>query len=134
MKILIDTHIAIWAIEDNPKLSQEAREVLLDISNDIFFSAASAWEVTIKHSTHPEIFPEDGRSFADGCMDNGYIALPITLEHVYALDTLKRPKDAPRHKDPFDRILLAQAKAENMILLTHDSMMPYYNESFIMSV
>lgn len=134
MKILIDTHIAIWSIEDNPQLSQKAKDILLDKNNEIFFSVASAWEVTIKHNAHPEIFPESGENFADGCEDNGFIALPIMLKHVYAVSSLKRSDNAPRHKDPFDRILLAQAKSENMMFLTHDALIPDYNEPFVISV
>lgn len=134
MRILIDTHIAIWAIEDNPKLSQKAREILLDESNEIFFSAASAWEVEIKHESHANEFPEGGQEFAAGCEDNGYMSLPVMLKHVYAIRTLKRPEDAPRHKDPFDRIILAQAKAENLMFLTHDSLIPDYNEPFVIFV
>lgn len=134
MKVLIDTHIAIWAIEDNPKLSAKAKEILMDSNNEIFFSVASAWEVTIKHQNHPEVFPEDGQSFASGCEDNGYIALPVMLKHVYAVSTLKRSENAPRHKDPFDRIILAQAKSENFMFLTHDSLIADYNEPFVITV
>lgn len=134
MRILIDTHIAIWAIEDNPRLPQKAREILMDRENEIFFSAASAWEVTIKHQNHPDTFPEDGKSFAGGCEDNGYMALPVMLKHVYAVSTLTRAEGAPRHKDPFDRMILAQAKAENLMLLTHDSLIADYNEPFVISV
>ena len=69
-----------------------------------------------------------------GCEANGFIALPIFNRHVAELETLVRPKDAPPHKDPFDRILLAQAKSEGMKFMTHDGLIPYYNESFIVSV
>lgn len=69
-----------------------------------------------------------------GCEDNGYIVLPILNRHVSALETLKRQENAPKHNDPFDRMMVAQAKTENLIFLTHDSLIPYYDEPFIISV
>lgn len=128
MKILIDTHIAIWAVLDDPKLSKEARNILLDSKNEIYYSTASVWEITIKHMAHPETFLYSGHQLAKGCAENGFIALPIMERHVFALETLKRSENVPQHSDPFDRIMLAQAKAEDMKFLTHDAMIPYYNE------
>ena len=134
MKILIDTHIAIWSVLDDPKLSKAARDLLLDRQNEIYYSAASIWEITIKHMAHPETFLYSGRQLAKGCQENGFLALPILERHIFALETLKRLKNAPPHNDPFDRIMLAQAKAEDMKFLTHDSLLPYYNEMCIISV
>lgn len=134
MKILLDTHIAIWAVQDSEELSDEARAMILDETNEIYYSAASIWEITIKHMTHPETFLYSGKHLAEGCEANGFISLPIFNKHTAELETLARPKDAPLHKDPFDRILLAQAKAEEMKFMTHDALIPYYNESFIISV
>ena len=134
MKILIDTHIAIWSVLDDPKLSKAARDILLDKKNEIYYSAASIWEITIKHLAHPETFLYSGRQLAKGCAENGFIALPVLEEHIFTLETLKRSEDAPSHNDPFDRIMLAQAKAEDMRFLTHDAMLPYYNEPCVFSV
>lgn len=134
MRVLIDTHIAIWAITDDPQLSPKAREIIENPNNEIYYSVATVWEVTIKHHIHPETFLYDGRYLAEACDDNGYIPILIKLPHVYTVDTLKRPDESPRHKDPFDRLLLAQAKAEGMKFLTHDSKIPYYNEDCIISV
>jgi len=134
MKVLLDTHIAIWSVVDDPKLSAKAKEIITDMNNEIYYSAGTIWEITIKHHTHPETFLFDGQYLAEGCDDNGYKALPILVQHIYKLGTLKRPEQAPRHKDPFDRILLAQAKAENMMFLTHDSLIADYNEPFVISV
>lgn len=131
MRVLIDTHIAIWAITDDPLLSSKAREIIQNPNNEIYYSAATVWEVTIKHQNHPDTFLLDGRYLAEGCDDNGYHAVLIKLPHVYLIDTLERPKDSPRHKDPFDRLLLAQAKAEGMKFLTHDSNIQYYNEDCV---
>lgn len=134
MKILIDTHIAIWAVLNDIKLSEKAKEILLDNKNEIFYSTASVWEITIKHMLHPDKIRMNGSLLGKGCEDNGYEVLPILNKHVSALETLKRQENAPKHNDPFDRIMVAQAKAEGMMFLTHDSLIPYYMKPFIISV
>jgi len=134
MKILIDTHIAIWAVLNDIKLSEKAKEILLDNKNEIFYSTASVWEITIKHMLHQDKIQMNGSLLGKGCEDNGYEVLPILNKHVSALETLKRQENAPKHNDPFDRIMVAQAKAEGMMFLTHDSLIPYYMEPFIISV
>lgn len=133
MRILIDTHIAIWAVLNDPKLPQKSKELILAEENEIFYSTASVWEITIKHMLHPDKIRINGKLLAKGCEDNGYIVLPIFNKHVSVLETLKRPENASSHNDPFDRIMIAQAKAENMMFLTHDSLIPYYHEPFIIS-
>lgn len=134
MNILIDTHIAIWAVLNDPKLSEKAKNIILDEANEIFYSTASVWEITIKHMLHPDRIRINGDLLAEGCEDNGYMALPVFNKHVSALETLKRLENAPRHNDPFDRIMVAQAKAENLMFLTHDSLITYYEEPFIILV
>ena len=134
MKILLDTHIAIWAVLDSTELSDSAKAIILDENNEIYYSAASVWEITIKHMAHPETFLFSGKHLAKGSEANGFISLPIFNKHSAELETLTRSKDAPPHKDPFDRILLAQAKAEGMKFMTHDSLIPYYNEPLVMIV
>lgn len=134
MKILIDTHIAIWAVLNDPKLPKQAKDIILDERNEIFYSTASIWEITIKHMLHPDKIRLNGKLLERGCESNGYIGLPVFNEHVFALETLKLSEGAPRHNDPFDRILVAQAKAENLMFLTHDSLIPYYDEPFILAV
>ncbi len=134
MKILLDTHIAIWSVLDSEKLSDKAREIILDTDNEIYYSAASVWEITIKHMAHPEIFLFSGAHLEKGCEENGFQSLPIYNKHAAELETLVRPQNAPPHKDPFDRMLLAQAKSEGMKFLTHDTLIPYYNEPFVISV
>lgn len=134
MKILIDTHIAIWAVLNDIKLSEKAKEILLDNKNEIFYSTASVWEITIKHMLHPDKIRMNGSLLGKGCEDNGYEVLPILNKHVSALETLKRQENAPKHNDPFDRIMVAQAKAEGMMFLTHDSLIPYYMKPFIISI
>lgn len=134
MKVLIDTHIALWALMDDSKMPKEARQILMDESNEIFYSTASVWEVAIKHCIRPDDMIVDGRLFEKGCEDNGYKVLPIFNRHTFALGSLKRPDDAPKHSDPFDRLLICQAKTEGMKFLTHDVLIPYYNESCVISI
>lgn len=134
MKVLIDTHIAIWAVLNNPKLPKQAKDIILDKENDIFYSTASVWEITIKHILHPDRLRINGSLLEKGCEENGYFVLPILNKHVSALETLKRAENAPRHNDPFDKIMIAQAKTEGLMFLTHDSLIPYYNEPFIIPV
>ena len=134
MKVLIDTQIAIWAVLNNPKLPKQAKDIILDKENDIFYSTASVWEITIKHILHPDRLRINGSLLEKGCEENGYFVLPILNKHVSALETLKRLENAPRHNDPFDKIMIAQAKTEGLMFLTHDSLIPYYNEPFIIPV
>ena len=91
------------------------------------------WEITIKHMAHPETFLFNGKYLEKGCEENGFASLPVFYKYVAELESLVRPEDAPPHKDPFDRILPAQAKSEGMRLMTHDTLIPYYNESFVIS-
>lgn len=134
MNVLIDTHIAIWAVLNDPRLPKQAKDIILNKDNVIFYSTASVWETEIKHMLHPDKLRMNGNLLEKGCEENGYIVLPVLNKHVMALETLKRPSDAPKHNDPFDRILIAQAKAESLMFLTHDSLIPYYGELFIVSV
>lgn len=134
MKVLLDTHIVLWALTDDDKLSEKARMIILSKENEIYYSTASVWEVAVKHMLHPEHMPISGRQLSDYCQQADYQMLSIRDDHVYALETLQRSENAPSHKDPFDRIMLAQAKAENMLFLTQDSLIPYYQENCIISV
>ncbi len=134
MKILLDTHIAIWSVLDSDELSDAAKAMILDENNEIYYSVASVWEITIKHMVHPETFLYSGKHLEKGCEENGFVSLPIFNKHAAELETLVRPKDAPPHKDPFDRILPAQAKSEGMKFMTHDALILYYNESFVIRV
>ncbi len=134
MKVLIDTHIALWALMDDPKLPKEAEKILMDENNEIYYSTASVWEVAIKHCIRPDDMIVDGRLFEKGCEDNGYKVLPIFNRHAFMLSSLKRPDNAPKHNDPFDRLLICQSKAESMKFLTHDSLLSDYNEECIIYV
>ena len=134
MNLLLDTHILIWALNEDPALPETARELILDPDNVIYYSTVSVWEIAIKHATHPDNVEFTGKELSGYCEEAGFHCLEVKNRHVFALETLKRPEDAPRHNDPFDRILVSQAKAENMVFLTHDSLIPYYGERCIMPV
>ncbi len=134
MNILLDTHIALWAVADTGKLSGDVIELLESVENKVFYSIVSVWEVAIKHRIKPEQMPVPEEEFAGLCQKTGFVQLPVKNGHIFLLKTLKRTSAAPKHNDPFDRLLLAQAKYEELKLVTHDSLLPYYNEDCIMYV
>lgn len=121
MKLLLDTHLLLWAADQPERLPKAAHPLLEDRGNTLIFSAASIWEVAIKQSLGRSSFRADARLLRRGLLDNGYEELPITAAHAVALDTLP-----PLHKDPFDRMLLAQAQAEGILLLTSDERVAQY--------
>ena len=134
MKILLDTHIALWAIAGTDKLSLEIIKLLESRNNEVFYSIASVWEVAIKHKIRPEQMPVPEEEFVKLCHKTGFVQLPIKNEHIFLLKTLERPTIAPKHNDPFDRLLIAQAKYENLKLVTHDSLIQGYKENCIMYI
>ena len=134
MKILLDTHILIWVFADDERISKTAQKIIGSSKNEIFFSVASVWEVAIKYGLKASDMPFSDEEFVNYCLQSNFKMLSIKPEHILALKTLKREKNAPPHKDPFDRILIAQAKLEDMIFLTHDKLLPHYNEPCIMFV
>ena len=134
MNLLLDTHILIWALNEDPKLSEKARSLILDPGNAVYYSSVSIWEVAIKHALHPDNVAFSGKELSQYCQEAGFLPIEMRDRHVYALETITRADDAPAHHDPFDRVLIAQAKAENLSFLTHDSLIPYYNETCIVPV
>ena len=134
MNLLLDTHILIWALNEDACLSEKARRLILGADNAVYYSVASIWEISIKHASHPEEIEFSGKKLSEYCRQAGYLPLEMKDKHVHALETLARPDSAPPHKDPFDRILLAQAKAESMLFLTHDARIPDYNEKCVIPV
>lgn len=134
MRILLDTHIALWAVADTSKLSNEVIKLLASGNNEVFYSVASVWEIAIKHKLKPEQMPVSEDEFVELCDKTGFSRLPIKVEHISEIKSLTRPADAPKHNDPFDRMLLGQAKNEDLKLLTHDSLIPYYGEDCVLMV
>lgn len=121
MKLLLDTHLLLWAAGQPDRLSDAARHLLEDLRNELMFSSASLWEVSIKRGLGRDDFKVDPRLLRRGLLDNGYSELPITSEHAITVDSLP-----PIHRDPFDRILVAQAMVEGVALLTADPQVAQY--------
>lgn len=134
MNILLDTHVALWAIADHPMLSKTARDFITDPDNTIYYSAVSAWEVLLKHDSPRNNLAVTPEEFVDFCEGSGYIALNMKPKHIVAASKLDTSGMDGRHSDPFDRLLLAQAKSENFTFLTHDEKMPLYHERCVTMV
>jgi PIN domain nuclease of toxin-antitoxin system len=122
MKLLLDTHLLLWAAGEPRRLSKPARRLIDDPHNELLFSAASLWEVAIKRRLGRKDFKVDARLLRRGLLDNGYSELPIISDHVVATESLPL-----LHRDPFDRILVAQATVEGVTLLTIDSLVSQYS-------
>jgi PIN domain nuclease of toxin-antitoxin system len=121
VKLLLDTQILLWAAGQPERLSAAARKLLGNRRNELLFSAASLWEIAIKNSLGREDFRVEPRLLRRGLLDNGYAELPVTSQHAVSIDSLP-----PLHKDPFDRLLLAQAATEGVTLLTADARVAQY--------
>lgn len=121
MKLLVDTHLLLWVSGEPERLPAAARKLISDPENELLFSAASLWEITIMRGLERPDFQVDGRVLRRGLLDNGYLELPVTSAHAVWVDELP-----PIHKDPFDRILIAQAALEGITLLTVDPLVAKY--------
>jgi PIN domain nuclease of toxin-antitoxin system len=121
VKVLLDTHLLIWLANDSDRLSARARAVVEDESNDLTFSTASIWEIAIKSSLKRAEFILDPRLLRRELLDNGYEELPIASRHAVAILELPR-----LHGDPFDRLLVAQAIVEGLVLVTADELVARY--------
>lgn len=131
-KLLLDTHIILWAILRDPRLTEKIKGYLLNPNNEIYYSIASMWEVQIKYDRKK--LPISGIEFMHYCEQSGYHKLPVDDLHVKELAGLERDQAAPPHNDPFDRIMLSQAKAEGFTFLTHDPFFRGYNEPCVVEV
>ena len=135
MKILLDTHIIIWALTDDPRLSMKAREMISSSDNLIFFSAASLWEIAIKNTKAPQKCPYNETDILEYCVAADMEPLSILPRHVLAIRNLQiAPGQYLSNQDPFDRLLVAQAKSDKLLLLTHDWILSLYQESCILMV
>lgn len=119
MKLLLDTHILIWAARD--VLPKKARDMVVSLKNTVYFSPISVWEVVIKYNLKKVDFDIDPEKLRDRLLVNEYKNVPVTLQHAMAVNELPSI-----HKDPFDRMLIAQAKFEGMLLVTHDDNVAKY--------
>ena len=121
MKLLLDTHLLLWAAGHPDRLPAEARSLVENRDTELLFSAASLWEVVIKRGLGRDDFKVDARVLRRGLLDNGYSELPIVSDHIVAIESLPTI-----HKDPFGRVLVAQATVEGITLLTTDSVVAEY--------
>jgi len=126
LNILLDTHVALWAITDSPRLPKRARKLLALPEAVVWISVASVWEIAIKRTLGRGDMPVSSQDAVSYFRDSGYRFLAIEPEHAVATETLP-----PHHHDPFDRILIAQAQVEPMRLVTHDSIVASYSEAII---
>ena len=124
MNLLLDTHLLIWLAADI--LPSDAADYIMDESNHLFFSSASIWEIVIKRGLNRADFNVDANLLLSGLLENGYEQLSITAQHALLTGTMPM-----LHKDPFDRILLAQSIAENIPILTADQRLAEYPASVI---
>ncbi|CRM48697.1 MULTISPECIES: type II toxin-antitoxin system VapC family toxin [Pseudomonas] len=119
MRVLLDTHILLWSLNDDPRLSSKALR-LIENAADVYVSAATFWEMAIKVSMGK--LDVDLDEIRDHCLESGFIQLPITSEHAIAVKELE-----PHHKDPFDRLIVATAISGPMKLLTSDPQVAHYS-------
>lgn len=123
MRILLDTHLLLWAAARSRRLPREARRLLEDAANEVHYSAASLWEIAIKIGLRRADFRLDMALFRPALSKMGFVELPVTGAHAERLVGLP-----PIHKDPFDRMLVAQSLSEPLVLLTNDDVLAGYGE------
>ena len=121
MKLLLDTHLLLWAASEPDRLPEAAATAIADEGNELYFSAASIWEIVIKGGLGRDDFEVDANLLRRGLVDNGYAELAIASSHAIAVSALPS-----LHKDPFDRMLVAQATAERIELITSDERLAAY--------
>ena len=135
MKVLLDTHVVIWALTDDVRLSEQARRTIYDVNNIICFSTVSLWEIALKNQKSPEKCPYHEKDIMEYCSQAGFLTVTIQPAHVLEIRGLQVKTDhVISYFDPFDRMLLAQAKHEKCVLLTHDQMFENYDENCIMMI
>lgn len=129
MKLLLDTHVAMWSIAGYELLDKKIYEMIMNPDNDIYYSTVTPWEIEIKHLKRPDKIKISGEQFADLCEQARFINLNIKNEHISELKNIVSKDKKQKHNDPFDKMLLAQARYENLVLVTHDKKFKLYNDS-----
>ena len=124
MRLLVDTHLLLWAAAKSRRLPKQARRLLEDPANEVFFSAASLWEIVIKTALRKPDFKVDVTLLRPALTQMGFAELPVSGAHAERLASLPRI-----HKDPFDRMLVAQSLAEPLVLLTNDGVLADYGDA-----
>ena len=128
MDILLDTHLLLWALEDSEYLPESVKTIINDEKTNLYYSTVSMWEVAIKHKKGK--LKISGTELFHYCDQAGFKELVLNEKHIIALETIEKIEETPPHNDPFDKILLAQAKGDGMLLLTHDKCFSYYDEPY----
>jgi len=123
MRVLLDTHLLLWSVAKSRRLPKQARQLLEDPANEVHFSAASLWEIVIKATLRRPDFEADVAVLRPALAEMGFSELAVTGAHAERLSSLP-----PIHKDPFDRILVAQSLAEPLVLLTNDRALAGYGD------
>jgi len=126
VRVLLDTHILIWMLENSSSLSQRIRDLFADFDVELFYSSVSVAEIAIKHKAHPEQMPLSGEEASEAFSMLGCNVLDFSSHHAATLDSLPL-----LHRDPFDRMLLAQAKAVGAKIISHDNRFPAYGDFVI---
>lgn len=126
MNLLLDTHVALWAITDSPRLPPKARALIAEPRTTVWVSVASLWEIAIKHSLGRGDMPVSSQDALRHFEASGYRVLAIEAEHAVVVAHLPA-----HHQDPFDRLLVAQALTEPMCLMTHDANVAAYSDTFL---
>ena len=121
MRLLVDTHLLLWAVASSSQLPREARALIEDSANDVYYSAASIWEIAIKSALRRKDFRVDVPALLAALPRMGFVELPVTGAHAARVVQL-----APIHRDPFDRLLVAQSIVEPLTLLTNDALLARY--------
>lgn len=127
MRYLVDTHVLIWAVANTPRLSPAARDILSTPSHEFYFSAASIWEIALKHLKHPLDIPLSAQDAKREFLDAGFRELTIDSDAASAVGDLP-----PIHGDPFDRLLISQSRRSGMLFLTHDHLIKPYGGNIVM--
>ena len=127
MKLLLDTHVIIWALEDSPRLPISIREMICDENNEIYISTASLWEIALKHKKRTDKMIYSATTIRDYCQRAGYIFLSLSVDNITTMEKY----DLSGHKDPFDQILVCQSISNNMKLITHDEKINNFGLGFI---
>ena len=127
MKLLLDTHVIIWVLEDSPRIPFYIRDMISDGNNEIYVSVVSLWEIAIKHWKCPNSMPFSATQIRDYCQRAGFIFASLSLDNITFYDKT----DLTMHKDPFDQILICQSASNNMRLITHDISMKKYDIGFV---
>jgi len=124
VRVLLDTHLLLWSVASSRRLPKTARSLILDAANEVFYSAASIWEIAIKTALRRTDFKADPAALVRALAQSGFSELPVTAAHAVRVAGMQAI-----HRDPFDRLLVAQSLAEPMTLVTNDAALVRYGPS-----